>query len=202
MKLTKQELKQMIKEELEHVLGESRLLKKFSKSKENEFKQYLSDRGIDPDDAFSMMGPDQTSIIGGEKIRGYPQNIAQKSLDEILAKYGFTPYEAPGGKKAIQHSYRHRAWTKESEDGSELVFSITYQLYGERQFRYEAKLVVPSKYSNRVIRVANYNPSENGIAPQGLTLKNDEGVAFLDNIFIKREGKKVESILGEYSETN
>jgi len=73
MKLTKQTLKRIIKEEYEVVLDESRLLRQFSKDKEDELKQYIRDMGKDPDDVFAALGPDSVEVMGQTLVgREYP----------------------------------------------------------------------------------------------------------------------------------
>ena len=82
MKLNKETLKQIIKEELEAVLGESRLLRQFSKDKEDELKQYIGDMGKDPDDVFAALGPDSVEVMGQTLVgRGYP--ISKPMGDEV-----------------------------------------------------------------------------------------------------------------------
>jgi len=202
MKLTNETLKRIIKEELEKALEESNLLKRFSNSKEDEFRQYLSDAGKDPDAAYDAMGPDQFSIVGGEFIDGYPQTIAQTGLDKILANYGFKQYEPPSNRRADHDGYKHRVWTMEDENGSEFIFSITYQLYGEGRYRYEAKLVLPGKYSKRVVKVADYRSQSNEVLPKGFSLKNEEHVDFFDKMFVMREKENIHKVLRQIDETN
>jgi len=73
MKLNKETLKRIIKEEYEVVLDESRLLRQFSKDKEDELKQYIRDMGKDPDDVFAALGPDSVEVMGQTLVgREYP----------------------------------------------------------------------------------------------------------------------------------
>ena len=60
MKLDKETLKRIIKEELESVLDESQLLDRYSKDKEEEFRQYLRDMGKDPDEIIDTLGPEHS----------------------------------------------------------------------------------------------------------------------------------------------
>jgi len=72
MKLNKETLKQIIKEELEAVLDESQLLDRYSKNKEEEFRQYLRDMGKDPDEIIDTLGPEQTDVMRQSLIDDYP----------------------------------------------------------------------------------------------------------------------------------
>ena len=68
MKLNKQTLKRIIKEELD----ESQLLDRYSKDKEEEFRQYLRDMGKDPDEIIDTLGPEQTDVMRQSLIDDYP----------------------------------------------------------------------------------------------------------------------------------
>jgi|GEM_PF-5448942 len=82
MKLNKEALKQIIKEELEAVLDESKLLRQFSKDKEDEFKQYIRDMGKDPDDVFAALGPGGVEVMGQTLVgREYP--TSKPMSDEV-----------------------------------------------------------------------------------------------------------------------
>jgi len=72
MKLNKQTLKRIIKEELQTVLDESQLLDRYSKDKEEEFRQYLRDMGKDPDEIIDALGPEQTDVMRQSLIDDYP----------------------------------------------------------------------------------------------------------------------------------
>jgi hypothetical protein len=75
MKLSKQQLKRIIKEELEHVLGESNLLNRYAKSKEEEFRKYLQDKGKDPDKIINALGPAQADVMRQSLINNYPTSM-------------------------------------------------------------------------------------------------------------------------------
>lgn len=91
MKLTKQELKTIIKEELEQVLGESNLLNKLSKSREDEFRKYISDAGKDPDAVIDALGPQSADVMRSSFYSDYPpRKLNYKTLDEVLEEYGWT----------------------------------------------------------------------------------------------------------------
>ena len=92
MKLNKETLMQIIKEELEAVLDESRLLGRYTKDKEEELKQALRDMGKDPDETISALGPDSANMIGQSLIDDYPKLMSvpmtrdrriQKASDEM-----------------------------------------------------------------------------------------------------------------------
>ena len=73
MKLNKETLKQIIKEELESFLDESRLIGKYTKDKEEELKQKIADMGKDPDEVIATLGPDGANMIGQSLIDDYPK---------------------------------------------------------------------------------------------------------------------------------
>ena len=73
MKLNKETLKQIIKEELDAVLGESRLLDRYVKDKDEEFKQYIRDMGKDPDEVIKALGPHSSNVMGQTVVDGYPE---------------------------------------------------------------------------------------------------------------------------------
>ena len=75
MKLSKQTLKRIIKEELEAVLHESQLLDRYTKDKEEELKQALRDMGKDPDETIAALGPDSANMIGQSLIDDYPKQM-------------------------------------------------------------------------------------------------------------------------------
>ena len=81
MKVNKKTLKEIIKEELEAVLDESQLLDRYSKDKEEEFRQYLQDMGKDPDEIINALGPEQSDVMRQSLIDDYP-----------------TPMKVPGSK--------------------------------------------------------------------------------------------------------
>lgn len=96
MKLNKETLKQIIKEELEDILDESRLIGQYSKDKEEEFKQYLRDMGKDPDEIIATLGPDSTNIMGQQFVDNYPKRMSfpmtrdraiKKAWNEEMSKY-------------------------------------------------------------------------------------------------------------------
>ena len=76
MKLDNQTLKRIIKEELDAVLGESRLLDRYMKDKDEEFKQYIRDMGKDPDEVIKSLGPDSSNVMAQTVVDGYPKNLS------------------------------------------------------------------------------------------------------------------------------
>ena len=75
MKLDKETLMQIIKEELEAVLDESALLKKFKRKKENELLKKFRDMGKKPRKTFNDLkshSPHQLASIGQSLVPGYP----------------------------------------------------------------------------------------------------------------------------------
>ena len=88
MKLNKETLMQIIKEELEAVLSESRLLDRYSKDKEEEFRQYLRDMGKDPDEIIDALGPAQADVMRQTIVGNFP-----KSLDDMpnTIQYSWEP---------------------------------------------------------------------------------------------------------------
>lgn len=75
MKLTKETLKRIIKEELEAVLDESALLRKFNKDKKDKLRQYIRDMGKNPDEVQAALGPDSFEVMGQSLIDNYPRTI-------------------------------------------------------------------------------------------------------------------------------
>jgi hypothetical protein len=79
MKLNKETLKRIIKEELEAVLDESALLKKFKAKKENELMKKFKDMGKKPRKTFNDLrshSPDQLASIGQAFDPAYPGRYA------------------------------------------------------------------------------------------------------------------------------
>tara|TARA_R100001079_G_scaffold64104_1_gene33238 strand:- start:1386 stop:1922 length:537 start_codon:yes stop_codon:yes gene_type:complete len=72
MKLKRETLKQIIKEELEAVLDESQLLKKYTRGKEQEFLKKLKDMGKPPRKTFNALDPQMRSVLGQSLIDDYP----------------------------------------------------------------------------------------------------------------------------------
>ena len=92
MKLNKETLKRIIKEELDNVLGESRLLDRYTKDKEEELKQTFRAMGKDPDETIAALGPDSANMMGQSLIDDYPKRMKvpmtrvrriQKASDEM-----------------------------------------------------------------------------------------------------------------------
>ena len=111
MKLNKETLKQIIKEELEAVLGESRLLDGYSKDKEEEFRQYLRDMGKDPDEIIDTLGPAQADVMRQTLIGNYP-----KSLGDMpnTIEYKWNP-DSPGSPSGTIGLYGFEPQTQETE---------------------------------------------------------------------------------------
>lgn len=83
MKLSKETLKRIIKEELDAVLGESRLLDRYSKDKEEEFRQYLRDMGKDPDEIIDTLGPAQADVMRQSLIDDYPTSMKMDGVRPV-----------------------------------------------------------------------------------------------------------------------
>jgi hypothetical protein len=76
MKLDKEALRRIIKEELESFLDESRLLDKYKKGKEAELKKYIrSQSRQDPDQVIAALGPDSAEMIGKTVVADYPTRM-------------------------------------------------------------------------------------------------------------------------------
>lgn len=112
MKLNKQALKQIIKEELEAVLDETRLLKKYTKAKEQEFLKKLKYMGKPPRKTFNALDPQMRSVLGQSLIDDYPGLIdISKDASKISlmlkkmrstnrrmeAEQSYKPYALPTG---------------------------------------------------------------------------------------------------------
>ena len=72
MKLSKETLKQIIKEELDAVLDESRLLDRYTKDKKREFLKKLKDMGKSPRKTYNALDPHMRSVMGQSLVDGYP----------------------------------------------------------------------------------------------------------------------------------
>ena len=72
MKINKEILKQIIKEELEAVLDESALLKRHMKDKKREFLKKLKDMGKSPRKTYNALDPHMRSVMGQSLVDGYP----------------------------------------------------------------------------------------------------------------------------------
>jgi hypothetical protein len=111
MKLNKETLKQIIKEELEAVLDETRLLKKYMRGKESEFLKKLQDMGKPPRKTFNALDPQQRSVIGQSLIDGYPGMVDVSDASKVSlmlkkmrstkrrmeAEQSYQPYALPTG---------------------------------------------------------------------------------------------------------
>jgi len=75
MELNKETLMQIIKEELEAVLDESALLKRYGKHKKAELRQHIRDMGKDPDTVQKSLGPASFDMMGQTLIDNYPKTI-------------------------------------------------------------------------------------------------------------------------------
>tara|TARA_R110002153_G_scaffold61391_1_gene165702 strand:+ start:228 stop:590 length:363 start_codon:yes stop_codon:yes gene_type:complete len=75
MRLNKETLKRIIKEEMEAFLDESRLLDKYVKSKEEEFKGHLDAMGKPPEETFNALDPNQRAVLGQSLVDGYPGSL-------------------------------------------------------------------------------------------------------------------------------
>ncbi len=76
MKLKRETLKQIIKEELEAVLDESSLLKRYKREKESELLKKFKDMGKPARKTFNDLrdySPHQLSSIGQALVPGYPE---------------------------------------------------------------------------------------------------------------------------------
>ena len=72
MKLKRKTLERIIKQELNAVLSESRLLDRYSKDKEEKFRQYLRDMGKDPDEIIDTLGPAQADVMRQTLVGNFP----------------------------------------------------------------------------------------------------------------------------------
>jgi len=72
MKLDKEILMQIIKEEIEAVLDESALLKKHMKDRKQKFLKKLRDMGKPARKTFNSLDPQMRSVLGQSLVDGYP----------------------------------------------------------------------------------------------------------------------------------
>ena len=87
MKLDKETLMQIIKEELETVLDESVLLRKFTKDKKDKLRQHIGDMGKDPDEVEAALGPDSFNMMGQSLIDNYPRTMPLSRDSKIRLAY-------------------------------------------------------------------------------------------------------------------
>jgi hypothetical protein len=73
MKLNKETLIQIIKEELEAVLDESAILKQFAKDKKEKLSQHIRNLSKDPDEVEDALGPFSFNMMGQTLIDDYPK---------------------------------------------------------------------------------------------------------------------------------
>ena len=111
MKLKKETLKQIIKEELDAVLGESRLLDRYVKDKDEEFKQYIRDMGKDPDEVIKALGPDSSNVMAQTVVDGYPKNLSDMPRE---IEYTWKP-DSPNSPSGIIGFYQFVPETRETE---------------------------------------------------------------------------------------
>lgn len=111
MKLKRETLERIIKEELDAVLGESRLLDRYSKAKEEEFRQYLRDMGKDPDEIIDTLGPAQADVMRQTLVGNFP-----KSLDDMpnTIQYSWEP-DSPDSPSGTIGLYGFVPETQETE---------------------------------------------------------------------------------------
>lgn len=88
MKLNKETLKQIIREELEAVIDESALLKRHMKDKKKEFFKKLKDMGKSPRKTYNALDPHMRSVMGQSLVDGYPGlygnlTAAQARFEEV-----------------------------------------------------------------------------------------------------------------------
>ena len=76
MKLNKETLKKIIKEELEAVLDESAILKQFGKDKKQKLRQHIRGMGKNPDEVRAALGPDSFNMMGQSLIDDYPRTMS------------------------------------------------------------------------------------------------------------------------------
>ncbi len=112
MKLNKETLKRIIKEELQAVLDETQLLKKYMKGKDQEFLNKLKDMGKSPRKTFNALDPQMRSVLGQSLVDGYPgmfdvsKDVSKISLmlkkmmstnRRMEAEQSYEPYALPTG---------------------------------------------------------------------------------------------------------
>ena len=105
MKLDKETLMQIIKEEVEAVLDESALLKKFKRKKENELLKKFKDMGKKPRKTFNDLkkhSPHQLASIGQALDPGYPgtfvDTAATSGYKAARLTTGYPPRNPYGGR--------------------------------------------------------------------------------------------------------
>ena len=83
MKLNEETLRQIIKEELEDVLDESALLKKYLKPMKSKFMKKLKDMGKSPRKTYNSLDPQMRSSLGQATVHpGYPQ-VGDYTVDDV-----------------------------------------------------------------------------------------------------------------------
>ena len=132
MKLNKETLKQIIKEELEAVLDESALLKKFKRKKENELLKKFKDMGKKPRKTFNDLksySPHQLSSVGQALVPGYPETfvdtpaISGYKADQLMS--GYPPRNPYGGR--FFYAFKPDDAMSSARKGSIKLFAIEPQ---------------------------------------------------------------------------
>jgi len=133
MKLNKEALKQIIREELEAVmneaeLDETQLLKKYMKGKDQEFLKKLKDMGKPPRKTFNNLDPQMRSVLGQSLIDGYPGMLdVSKDVSKIslmLKKMNSTARKM----EAEQSDKPYALWTGKIEKRDHGAFGIGYDI--------------------------------------------------------------------------
>ena len=105
MKLDKETLIQIIKEELEAVLDESALLKRHGRKKKSEFLKTLKDMGKPARETFNDLkkySPHQLSSLGQALVPGYPETFLDTAstsgykASQLMS--GYPPRNPYGGR--------------------------------------------------------------------------------------------------------
>ena len=180
MKVTKSYIKQLIKEELEAVLRETRILDKFKKDKEEELKQMMRDMGKDPDDTMASLGAHGTSVIGQSLVDDYPgvYDTPKSPIDMAVKEMAKFLGDSP--------SYRLKDFYDIKDSDGESVFSRVVALMPD---------------------LVRYNPSVKraiqraGGDPKNVTTKIGKRKAFhhiRKHIQIRAKQKEQSSVLDQY----
>jgi len=101
MKLNKETLKRIIKEELASVLDESQMLDKYMKGKEEEFRQYLRDMGKDPDEIIDTLGSEQADVMRQSLVDNYPSSLPSSATKAYLDGKN-SPKPVRGGEQILK----------------------------------------------------------------------------------------------------
>ena len=141
MKLTKETLKQIIKEELQAVLDESVMFKKYKRKKEHELLKKFKDMGKPARKTFNALDPQMRSVIGQSLIDGYPglydisKDVSKISL--MLKKMNSTQRTMEAEQSYQQYAMPTGIIKKRDPGSYDIAYDVEFQWNEEANFKKE-----------------------------------------------------------------